>query len=95
MLIWVKSAAAPRLDRDQARATRCRLRWGAMGRPRVELLSAVRNRSQLLGGSHAQRDVIDLTLIAAARKDGQHRPADALEAERAGAVDAAALSMAA
>lgn len=61
----------------------------------VELLRAVRNRSQLLGGSHAQRDLIDLTLIAAARKGGQHRFADALEAERSTKSDPAAMSMAA
>ncbi|MES2563918.1 MAG: tetratricopeptide repeat protein [Pseudomonadota bacterium] len=49
----------------------------------VELLRPIRNYAHRFGGSHAQRDVIDLTLIEAARRCGQERLADALEAERA------------
>lgn len=48
----------------------------------TELLRAVRNRAARFGGSHAQRDVIDLTLIAAASRAGEHRLADALRAEK-------------
>lgn len=48
----------------------------------VELLRPVRHVSHRFGGSHAQRDVIDLTLIEAARRDGQRALADALGAER-------------
>ncbi len=49
----------------------------------VQLLRSVRPRAQRFGGSHAQRDLIDLTLIEAAARDGQHALADALRAERA------------
>jgi len=34
------------------------------------------------GGSHAQRDVIDLTLIEAAARDGRQALADALRRQR-------------
>jgi hypothetical protein len=42
----------------------------------------VRNRSARFGGSHAQRDVVDLTLIAAAGKAGEFSLEAALLAER-------------
>ena len=48
----------------------------------VELLRPVRNRAARFGGSHAQRDLIDQTLIEAARRDGQNGLVTALEAER-------------
>jgi hypothetical protein len=48
----------------------------------VELLRGVRNRAHRFGGSHAQRDLIDLSLIAAASRAGQDRLAHALCAER-------------
>lgn len=48
-------------------------------------LRAVRNRAHRFGGSHAQRDVIDLTLIAAARAAGETSLERALLAERAAA----------
>ncbi|MGA0607725.1 tetratricopeptide repeat protein [Phenylobacterium sp. VNQ135] len=51
-----------------------------------ELLRGVRNRSARFGGSHAQRDVIDLTLIAAAGRSGDQALKRALEAERAAAL---------
>jgi hypothetical protein len=51
----------------------------------VRLLRPVRNRAHRFGGSHAQRDLIDLTLIVAASRAGQSRLATALLAERAGA----------
>ncbi|MBL8199912.1 MAG: tetratricopeptide repeat protein [Chromatiales bacterium] len=49
----------------------------------VELLRPVRNRAHRFGGSHAQRDLLDLTLIEAASRAGQSRLASALIAERA------------
>ena len=49
----------------------------------VELLRPIRSRTHRFGGSQAQRDVIELTLIAAARASGQAPLAGALEAERA------------
>jgi len=52
----------------------------------VELLRGVRSRTHRFGGSHAQRDVLDLTLIAAARRSGDTRLEQALVAERAGAI---------
>ena len=48
----------------------------------VDLLIDVRPEAHAVGGSHAQRDVIDLTLIAAATRSGQPRLARALVAER-------------
>ena len=51
----------------------------------VRLLRPVRNHAHRFGGSHAQRDLIDLTLIVAASRAGQNRLATALLAERGGA----------
>ncbi|MDO9246387.1 MAG: tetratricopeptide repeat protein, partial [Phenylobacterium sp.] len=49
----------------------------------VERLRTVRNRSARFGGSHAQRDLIDLTLIEAATRNKDHDLRRALIAERA------------
>jgi tetratricopeptide (TPR) repeat protein len=49
----------------------------------IDLLIDIRPRAGAVGGSHAQRDVIDLTLLAAAARAGQHDLARALVAERA------------
>jgi len=51
----------------------------------VELLRPLRSRAHRFGGSHAQRDLIDLTLIEAARRDGQRTLEQALLAERTAA----------
>jgi len=48
----------------------------------VELLRRVRGTAQRFGGSHAQRDLLDLTLIEAALRAGQQPLAGALAAER-------------
>ena len=48
----------------------------------VRLLRPVRSYAHRFGGSHAQRDVLDLTLIEAARRGGQENLAAALVAER-------------
>ena len=48
----------------------------------VERLRPLRSRAHRFGGSHAQRDLIDLTLIEAAARDGQRSLADALRSER-------------
>ncbi|WP_439814228.1 tetratricopeptide repeat protein [Zavarzinia sp. CC-PAN008] len=48
----------------------------------VDLLRPIRHRANRFGGSHAQRDVIDLTLIEAALRDRQGSLARALAAER-------------
>jgi len=45
-------------------------------------LRAIRPVAQRFGGSHAQRDVIDLTLIEAAARAGDRALADALRRER-------------
>ncbi len=42
----------------------------------------IRPRANAVGGSHAQRDVIDLTLIAAAARAGDDSLARALVTER-------------
>ncbi|WP_379062100.1 tetratricopeptide repeat protein [Mesorhizobium sp. UC74_2] len=49
----------------------------------VRLLRPIRAVAHSFGGSHAQRDVIDLTLIEAALRDGNTPLARALTAERA------------
>lgn len=48
----------------------------------AELLRRVRPLAARFGGSHAQRDVLDLTLIAAAERAGNAPLADALRRER-------------
>jgi tetratricopeptide (TPR) repeat protein len=54
------------------------------GRPEraIDLLIDIRPRANAVGGSHAQRDVIDLTLIAAAARAGDDSLARALVTER-------------
>ena len=54
-------------------------------REAVRLLRPVRSIAYRFGGSHAQRDVIDLTLIEAAFRAGDTALARALSAERAAA----------
>jgi hypothetical protein len=58
----------------------------------VELLVDIRQHANAVGGSHAQRDVIDLTLIAAAARSGDDRLARALVAERTARKPSAAAS---
>ena len=58
----------------------------------MRLLSAVRSRAHSFGGSHAQRDVIDLTLIEAAIRSGDRSTAEQLTAERAGQREASPMS---
>ncbi|MDT3440699.1 MULTISPECIES: hypothetical protein [unclassified Pseudofrankia] len=48
----------------------------------VDLLIDIRPEANAVGGSHAQRDIIDLTLIAAAARSGQAGLARALVTER-------------
>jgi len=48
----------------------------------AEALRRVRREAARFGGSHAQRDVLDLTLIAAAERAGDAPLADALRRER-------------
>jgi tetratricopeptide (TPR) repeat protein len=48
----------------------------------VDLLIGIRPEAHAVGGSHAQRDIIDLTLIAAAARSGQAGLARALVSER-------------
>jgi tetratricopeptide (TPR) repeat protein len=48
----------------------------------VRLLRPIRNIAARFGGSHAQRDLLDLTLIEAALRSNQSRLASALVAER-------------
>jgi predicted Zn-dependent protease len=56
----------------------------AAGRPAeaVERLLPVRSRSYRIGGSHAQRDLVQLTVVGAALAAGNGRLARALAAER-------------
>ena len=50
----------------------------------VEAILPVRDDAVRIGGSHAQRDIVNLTLIAAAERSGQRGLARALLAERVG-----------
>jgi hypothetical protein len=56
----------------------------AAGRPAeaVEHVMPIRSRSYRIGGSHAQRDLVQLTAIGAALAAGNGRLARALAAER-------------
>ncbi len=66
-----------------APATQAMAAFAAGGYARAaDLLREVRSRAHRFGGSHAQRDVIDQTLIAAAQRSGQSALAAALVAER-------------
>jgi tetratricopeptide (TPR) repeat protein len=58
----------------------------------IELLIDLRPTAQAVGGSHAQRDVIDLTLLAAAARAGDGSLIQALTAERVAAKPAAAVA---
>jgi hypothetical protein len=59
----------------------------------AETLQRLRPAAFKLGGSHAQRDVIDLTLIAAAARAGDRRLARALAGERTARKPSAARSV--
>jgi len=48
----------------------------------VDLLRSVRSQAHVFGGSHAQRDLIDQTLIAAARRSDQNNLVRGLQRER-------------
>jgi hypothetical protein len=48
----------------------------------AELMRPVRALAQRFGGSHAQRDLLDLTLAEAARRAGMGPLAAGLEAQR-------------
>jgi hypothetical protein len=58
----------------------------------VQLIRPVRSRASRFGGSHAQRDVLDLTLIEAALRAGETDLARALAAERVAAKPASPLA---
>ena len=51
----------------------------------IRLLRPIRSYAHRFGGSHAQRDLLDLTLIEAALRGGETRLATALIAERTAA----------
>ena len=59
-------------------------------RPGLELLVGLAPAAQVVGGSHAQRDVLNLTVIAAAARSGDTRLAAGLAADRVAAKPAAA-----
>ncbi len=50
----------------------------------IEKINATRGIAQRFGGSHAQRDILSLTLMHAALRGGDQRLAEALAAERVG-----------
>jgi tetratricopeptide (TPR) repeat protein len=67
----------------------------AAGRPgdALDQLIDIRDAASAVGGSHAQRDVIDLTLIAAAARAGERGLARALAGERTARKASAATSV--
>ncbi|WKB51399.1 tetratricopeptide repeat protein [Eleftheria terrae] len=71
-------AAATGLDLMQGLLQQARGEWGAA----VRSLQAARAEAARIGGSHAQRDLIDQTLLAAAAADGQRELGRALLAAR-------------
>jgi hypothetical protein len=83
-----KSAAGEGTNAENARAVGLPIAKAivamASGRPSeaVEQLLPVRSRSYRIGGSHAQRDLVQLTTIGAALAAGNGRLARALAAER-------------
>jgi tetratricopeptide (TPR) repeat protein len=87
-LIAANQHLAPGTNRDSAERAGLALLDGfssfAAGDPgrAAELMVDIRPRADAVGGSHAQRDIIDLTLIASAARAGQHNLAGALVAER-------------
>jgi hypothetical protein len=60
----------------------------------LDQLIDIRDAASAVGGSHAQRDVIDLTLIAAAGRAGDRQLARALAGERTARKPSAAASVA-
>lgn len=66
-----------------AAATQAFIAYGQQDWARaVELLRPIRSHSHRFGGSHAQRDLLEQTLIAAAHRSGQRVLAQAMEQER-------------
>jgi tetratricopeptide (TPR) repeat protein len=86
-------------NRDAARRAGLALLGGfadfAAGRPGAALdqLIDIRDAASAVGGSHAQRDVVDLTLIAAAARAGDRGLARALAGERTARKPSAAESV--
>jgi len=61
------------------------LAFGERDYPRaIEAILPIRREAVRIGGSHAQRDIVNLTLIAAAERSGQWGLARSLLSERAG-----------
>lgn len=80
---WPNVAAAREVGLPLARGIEA---FGAGAwRPCIDLLTDVRGKAAGFGGSHAQRDIIDLTLIEAARRAGDGGLEARLRGERAAA----------
>jgi tetratricopeptide (TPR) repeat protein len=73
--LFTRQAGAPAVEAVRAFATGDFARAAALLRP-------IRSRASRFGGSHAQRDVLDLTLLESARRGGQEALASALAFER-------------
>src|SRR5690606_23933985 len=72
---WARKAALPLMEGFLAY-------WRKDDRKAVELLHGARYLASVFGGSHAQRDIIDLTMMNAALRGGMRRYAEALAYER-------------
>ena len=71
-----------RARRGPARRARDRRDGGGPAGEALERLLPIRSRSYRIGGSHAQRDLVQLTVVGAALAAGNGRLARALAAER-------------
>jgi len=72
---WVRKAALPVMEGFLAY-------WRNDHRKAVERLHRARYAASVFGGSHAQRDIIDVTMMNAALRGGMRRYAEALAYER-------------
>lgn len=72
---WARKAAVPLMEGFFAY-------WRKDDRKAVELLHPARYAASVFGGSHAQRDIIDLTLMKSALRGGMRDYAEALVCER-------------
>ncbi len=82
--VMISDGDNARFTREVGRPVTLALRAFEQGRwaEAADTLRRVRNNAAVFGGSHAQRDLLDLTLLAAARHSGDARLLNALEAER-------------
>src|SRR5439155_22846938 len=75
---WITAKSSPSGSQESVSPSR------ACHAETIRLLRPIRSYAHRFGGSHAQPDVINLTLIEAAARSGRDRLAQALRNERTG-----------